>query len=184
MWTPFAKVLNYISSFLLLYPMLICRIVFRPDDTGIGLWEASIKPNMSLIITLFVLFIVSIIWFSSFFRWKNNERIKGTATKNKTFEMAVFFASYVIPMFSISADIAGLVVTVIYFFIIGIAFVMSEDHFLNPSFLLLRYRLYKIGDKNVLARTTIDGLNILFAENTNGISVRELVRNTYIILPE
>ena len=178
-----SKILNFLSAYLILYPLLIIRVIFL-DKPKISLWCENIKPNLILIAVLLFFFMISLIWIFSLLRWKNNTRIKGFAKENITFEMMIFFATYIIPLILIDIQWVGLIVSITIFLVFGIIFIASDKHFLNPTFLLFGYKLYRLNDFCVLYKGSIDSLNISLTENQNGISARELVRNTYIALPK
>jgi len=149
-----------------------------------NLWCDVIIPNFPLLLTLAVLFLLSVIWLLSLVKWENNTRIKGEVKDNITIEMAAFFATYILPLIFIDFDLIGIIISIVIFLVFAIAFIASDKHFLNPTFILFGYKLYRVDDKCVLFRKSMDALKIKLIENKDGVSVRELVRNTYIVLPK
>jgi hypothetical protein len=143
---------------------------------------AKITANLPLLMTLMMLFLSSIFWVSGLLRWKNNVRISGKATENNTIEMAIYIVTYIVPLIFIEMNFIGLVVSMILFVVVGFIFVRSDKDYLNPTFFLFGYKTYKIGDKVILSRNSLDALNISLIENPHGVSAREIVQNTYIIL--
>ena len=167
----------------MLYPLLMVRVIFN-IPYGSCFWDSTIKPNLPLLVILLGLFIVSISWLCGVLKWKNNTRIKGEAPENKTIVMAKFLATYIVPLLTIDLNWIGLVISITMYFVFGIFFVVSNNHFLNPTFILFGYKLYKIDKMNVLCKYSLDELKIELLENYNGVNARELVHNTYIILPD
>lgn len=181
MWTVISKILNFISSCSLLYPLLMLRVIFLEPPEG-STRISEIKANLVLLVILFALFIVGIVWLVGMLRWKNNTRISGQSVNNITIEMAAFLATYLVPLIFIDVNWLGLTICAVVFVVVGIIFVCAENHFLNPMFLLFGYKLYKVDEKCILSKASLDGLKLQLLENQNGICVRELVRNTYIVL--
>jgi len=157
------------------------RVIFLEPPEG-STRIAEIKANLVLLIVLLVLFIIGVAWLVGLFRWKNNTRISGQDVNNITIEMAAFLATYIVPLIFIDVNWLGLAICAAVFVIVGFIFVFAESHFLNPMFLLFGYKLYKIDEKCVLSKASLDGLKLQLLENQNGICARELVRNTYILL--
>jgi hypothetical protein len=144
---------------------------------------AKIKADLPLLMTLIVLFLSSIFWMSGLLRWKNNVRISGKAMENKTIEMAIYIVTYIVPLIFIEMSFTGLVVSTVLFVVVGFIFIRSDKDYLNPTFLFFGYKAYRIDDKIILSRNSLDALNISLIESPHGISAREIVKNTYIILP-
>jgi hypothetical protein len=167
------------SSYLILYPLLIARVVL----TGEIIKCAKITANLPLLMILIVLFVSSIFWVSGLLRWKNNVRISGKATENNTIEMAIYIVTYIVPLIFIEMNFTGLVISMVLFVVVGFIFIRSDKDYLNPTFLFFGYKTYRIDDKVILSRTSLDALNISLIESPQGICAREIVKNTYIILP-
>jgi hypothetical protein len=144
---------------------------------------AKIMADLPLLITLIVLFLSSIFWASGLLRWKNNVRISGKATKNDTIEVAAYIVTYIVPLIFIEKNFIGLIVSMTLFVVVGFIFICSDKDYLNPTFLFFGYKTYRIDDKVILSRASLDALNISLIESSHGIPAREIVRNTYIILP-
>jgi hypothetical protein len=167
------------SSYLILYPLLVVRVVLAD-----GIIKCTkITADLPLLMTLIVLFISSILWVSGLLRWKNNVRISGRATENTTIEMAIYIVTYIVPLIFIEMNFTGLVVSMVLFVVVGFIFIRSDKDYLNPTFLFFGYKTYRIDGKVILSRTSLDALNISLIESPHGISAREIVQNTYIILP-
>lgn len=181
MVTILAKMLNYISANLLLYPILIFRVLFTTEENN-AIWYKNIKPNLLLLFVLISFIIISLVWLLNLLHWKNNIRIKGKAKENITIEMLIFIATYIIPIIFIDTNWVGLVICIVVFIVFGFMHIVSDRHFLNPTFCLFGYKLYRLDDRCILYKKSIDSLNILFVESPDGICARELVRNTYIVL--
>ena len=176
-----AKCLNYISAYIILYPLLIIRIIFLNITSG-SLWHDVIMPNLPILLSLLILFILSVLWLLNLLKWKNNTRITGTIKENITIEMAAFLATYIVPIITIDINWVGLTISLVIFLAFGVAFIASDKHFLNSTFLMFGYRLYRLDEKCVLYNKSMDSLKILLIENPDGINARELVPNTYIVL--
>jgi hypothetical protein len=84
-------------------------------------------------------------------------------------------------MGTITIDDYGIISNVIIFLVIGIAFVYSEKIYLSPVFLFLGFKLYSNGSDHILSKSSMESINLAIEENSNGVEVRELARNTYII---
>jgi predicted membrane channel-forming protein YqfA (hemolysin III family) len=177
-----AKILNYISAYMLLYPLLIIRIVFlRQSNETVA---DRITANIPFLVALFLLCILSITWVTGLLKWKNNTRIKGAIVENITMEMAAFLASYIIPLIFIDVNWVLMITFIVIYIAVGIACVFADKHFPNPTFLFFRYRMYKVGDGYILFRGSMDSLKLLTLEQPDGICARELVPNAYIVLPQ
>jgi hypothetical protein len=144
---------------------------------------AKITADLPLLMILIVLFLSSIFWMSGLLKWKNNIRISGKATENNTVEMAIYILTYIVPLIFIEMNFTGLVVSMVLFIVVGFILIRSDKDYLNPTFLFFGYKTYRIDDKVILSRTSLDALNISLIESPHGISAREIVQNTYIILP-
>jgi hypothetical protein len=155
------------------------RVIFTDEIINC----TKITADLPLLMTLIVLFVLSIFWVSGLLRWKNNVRISGKATKNNTVEMAIYIVTYIVPLIFIEMNFTGLVVSMVLFVVVGFIFIRSDKDYLNPTFLFLGYKTYRIDDKVILARISLDALNISLIESPHGISAREIVQNTYIVLP-
>jgi hypothetical protein len=159
------------------------RLIFNSSATKGSLYSDRIRQNLPLLITLAILLIISLVWIFVLFRWKNNTRVKGQVKENISIEMAAFLATYIVPIVFIDINWLSLIINIVLFIAAGIAIIVSDKHFMNPTFFLFYYKLYRLGDNCILYRGSMDKLNIAIAENPNGICARELVRNTYIVLP-
>lgn len=184
MMTKFSRWMLYISSYSLLYVLLIFKIFgFRPMEnmTLFKSWEFRYHENRMLIFALFFLLLISVTWIASLGKWKNNTRYKRKIEKNISFEMIGFILPYLVSMGTITIDDYGIISNVIIFLVIGIAFVYSEKIYLSPVFLFLGFKLYSNGSDHILSKSSMESINLAIEENSNGVEVRELARNTYII---
>ena len=66
----------------------------------------------------------------------------------------------------------------------GFIIITSDRHFSNPFLYIIGYKLYKIGDKHVFCKKSEDELRKFLFENPNGLWAKEVVRDTYINLPQ
>jgi hypothetical protein len=97
--------------------------------------------------------------------------------------MAIYIVTYIVPLIFIEMNFTGLVVSMVLFVVVGFIFIRSDKDYLNLTFFVFGYKTYKIDDKVILSRASLDALNISLIESPHGISAREIVQNTYIILP-
>jgi len=137
-----------------------------------------------VIALLATLVIIGIVWITALFKWKNNTRIGGKVEEQDiTKESAVYLATYILPFVSVF-DGVGFVFGAIIFFVLGRFAISSGNYFSNPIFYVKGYKLYKFGTKRVFSQKTEEELRRYLTENPHGLSVREVVKNTYIALPQ
>jgi len=155
-------------------------------SSSVDFWDDRVMPYLGLLIVLFLLIIISLVWLSIVLKLENNIRVKGFAEKNTAHNsIIVLLTTCIIPMAlaSFNINFVNLLICVIILVMFGIYFIDSEEPYLNPTFLLLRYKLYRINGYNILTRhKSLDALNIDLSDNPDGICAKELVKNTYIIL--
>ena len=184
MMTKFSRWMLYISSYSLLYVLLIFRVIgFRPYEKMnlVDTWIQIFSANKPLLLTLSFLFMVSTIWILLFKNWKNNTRYNKKIDKNISFEMVGFIFPYLISMSTITIDGFGVLINVVIYLVIGISFVYSEKIYFSPVFLLLGFKLYSNGVDHILTKKSIDSFNLAVEENLSGVEARELARNIFII---
>lgn len=142
-----------------------------------------IKHNELLVIVLIGLFALSSVYIFSFFHQQNNTRIKTKMTDNKVIEesssLLPIIVTAVMPL--IISD-HGLLISVIIFIVLGLAFVLSNHIQASPIFISHGYRLLNGGKKYVITKMTRERFNIAIEDNPDGIEARELVPNVYITL--
>jgi len=185
MLTRFSKWMIYMSSYCILYLLLIIRIFgfsTLGDKTLTETWFFRFESNKVLIISLLVLFVVSIIWTRAIPRWKNNTRVKYRLRKNATIDMAIFLVTFIVPMITIDIDGFGIVLTILLFIFFGVAFVLTDIIHISPVFLMLGYKLYSSETVHILSKRSLEEINLLLDEDIEGIPGRELCKNTYILL--
>ena len=175
MLTKTAKLLNYISSYIPLYLALIWSEFDKSEYQG--------EFSLLLVLLLVALIAIGVVWLWKVLKWKNNTRIGGRIEEqNISKESINYLVTYIIPFISI-IDI-GFIFGVIAFFLLGKFAISSGNYFSNPMLYFFRFKLYKFGDKRVFSRKSREEIMLYLAENPNGISAREFVANTYIVLQQ
>jgi len=184
MMTKFSKWMLYLSSYSMLYLLLLVKILgFKnlTNKTLLETWSIKFKDNMYVIIILLVLFIISVVWMNYMTSWESNTRYKRRLDKNKSIEMVGFVIPYIVSMCTIDIDVYGILLNIVLFIVLGIAFVGSEKLYFSPSFLMMGYKLYISGSNYVFCKLSIEQFNLYLEENSNGINARELCKEIYII---
>jgi len=180
-----SKWMIYISSFEILYLLLLLKIFGFHANEKMSIWETwftRFLENRCFVITLLALAAISTIWMKCLLRLKNNVLFKGRLNEIHSIEMAGFFVAYVVSMFSIDINEISIIVNVVVFTVLGIAFVHTGLIHASPAFLIRGYKLYRGDFGYLLAKQSLEVINLCIDEHLDGISVRELCRNTYIIL--
>lgn len=184
MATRFSKWMIYISSFEMLYLLLILKMLLRPtmnDTSIINRIMINFIHNRWFIITLVIFLTISEIWIRFMAHWKNNTRIRCRISENKTIEMVTFIFPYMLSFCTIDISDLAFFMNIVLFFILGMAFVGSNKLYLNPMFMIQGFKLY--GNESVLTITklSMEELNRRIDEGKDGVEARELCRNIYLI---
>lgn len=183
MLTEFSKWLMYISSYLLLYILLIIKSVGLYPVKGKSYLNHvidKINENILFIGIMLLLIITSIIWIIYISKMQPNIRKKGKMNGNCTLEMIGYIIPYAVSMITIDIDRFGIVINVGLFIIIGIALVYSEKLYLNPTLLLFRYKVYKFDSSYLISRSKAEEIKLILTEDDNGVEIREISPNLYI----
>lgn len=177
-----SKVLMYISSYFILYPLLIIKIISTEHSEKMSIYENvvnRIKSQRILIIVLFALMIVSVIWIQYIKKIKCNTRINSGEISNKTLDILLYLIPYIFTMITLDINVWGVCVNIALFLILGIALIASNKVCWNPTLLIFRYKIYSVNNKYLLSRDQKEQLRLRFDEMGN-IPVREICRNVYI----
>jgi hypothetical protein len=184
MMTKFSKWLLYIASYGPLYVMLAVKILInmkrKDSETFIESLSSHIQSNAAILIILTTLFLASIFWYITMFKFANNTRIKPTISGNATLETVAFIVPYLASFITIDLSPITLLVNGIVFFLLGFAFVYSDKIGMSPLFLLRGYKLYLADKQYILSRQPFDSLRLTIQDSVDGIEVREICRGTYI----
>lgn len=144
-------------------------------------WKINIQNNLGIIIVLAIMFALSLVWMIYLTTWKNNTRYKNRVDKNLTIEMLGFIFPYIVSICTIKIDSFGILINIVLFAVIGIAFICSDRVYMSPTFLLLGYKLYTSGSAYVLTKLSLEQFNLALEDDLNGVNVRELSKNVYIM---
>lgn len=186
MLSKFSKWLLYAASYSPVYILLVIRLLSSKQESAESLLQMLLLNYAShspVIITLTVLFLLSVPVIWKFRRLKANERIRGRLIKNCTGEMASFFIPFILSLLTIGIDWYGWLICVVIFLLSGFIVLQADWIHICPVFFYLNYRLYQTDNGSyVLSRLSMDQFNQLLLDNTNGIEVRTLTPKLFITL--
>lgn len=177
MLTRFSKWLLYATSYSILLFLIDFRIVFNEENAIEGL-----KENLRPIIVMIVIGILLVLWTRYFLKWNMNERINVRVTDNITLEMLALLFPYVVTMATITIDFYGVIINVMMFILLGIAFVASDKVYFSLIFIAHGYKLYKTTNGTViLCKLSKEQINIKMMESEDGLECREIGRKIFWI---
>lgn len=184
MLTNFSKWLIYVASYFPVYAILIIRLLFstQPDSEALS---QRILLNLCqyfyILIALAILFLLSIPALGKIKRLQANERIYSKLEKNCTGEMASFFIPFILSVLTIGIDWYGWILFLFIFVICGFVVIQADWVRLCPAFFYLKYRLYSTNNGCfVLSRLSIEQVNQILFDDTNGLEVKALTPKLYI----
>lgn len=181
MLTNFSKWMIYTSSYIILYPILIVKVLFQGRKEKITYTE-KIKLNFSelkeIIFTLIGLIFISMLVIFILKRIKPNSRCKTKLKSNVTYEAASFLIPYIISIFTIDLDWYGWLINIIIYILFGLITILADIVQFCPVFLLLRFRLYKdFNDNYVYSKLSIEQYNQLCIDQIEGIEAKMLTKH-------
>ena len=185
MLSKFSKWLIYAASYSPAYIILAIRLLLSPQEETESLLQ-KISLNYTLntpaIITLSVLFLLSVPVLQKIRKLNANERICVKIIKNCTGEMASFFIPFIFSLLTIGIDWYGWLISLLIYLFAGFIVLQADWIHLCPVFFYLRYRLYQAEDGSyVLSRLNAEQFNQLLLDSTNGIEARALIPKLYIV---
>lgn len=184
MLTRFSKWALYAVSYLPVYILLIIRLLFSQQENAESLLQ-MLSLNYAcyshIIISLNILFLLSIPVLWKFRRFTANERTRSRLVKNCTSEMASFFIPFILSLLTIGIDWYGWMICVVIFLLSGYIILQADWVHICPIFFYLNYRLYQAEDNSyVLSHLSLEQYNQLLLDNADGIEVKALTPKLYI----
>lgn len=184
MLTNFSKWMIYTSSYIILYPVLIVKILFESRQEKVAYME-KIKLNFldskEIIFTLLGLIFVSVIVIFILNKIKPNSRCKSKLKNNVTYEAASFLIPYIISIFTIDLDWYGWLINIIIYILFGLITILADIVQLCPVFLLIGFKLYKDYNGNyVYSKLSIEQYNQLCTDQIDGIEAKMLTTHLSI----
>lgn len=192
MLTKGAKVLTYIAAntpvYIIAIPISIIKYFNNStnfsEDEDISVLNKvvqSILENWPLIAICILLIVISLAWMKYLLSRPNNTRIKLSASADATIEAAAFMLPVIITLVLTCFDITGLITAIVIYGITGIVFVLSNQVQTSPMFLLCGYRVIKNDTVYIVTRETVESYNIKIADNVDGVEMRELTKNVFLL---
>lgn len=186
MLTKISKWMLYIASCLPVYVFLSIRLLFLKQDVAESILQ-QVNMNFAqqkyIIAGLSILCVISIPMLAKTRRFNPNERIAEAATKNCTGEVAAFFIPFILSFLTIGIDWYGWMINVAIFVLFGFITVQADWIHLCPVFTYAGYRLYKTENgAYILSRLTLEQYNQLLLDDINGIEVKVLTKDLYMVV--
>ncbi len=168
----------YIASYLPLFVILILRLLFDNASSVQINWTS----NKALIIVLVTLVMLSLFCIISISRIKPTERTYAKIKENRSYEMITFVLPYFISLITFNLDWYGWLIMGCFLIVMGCIIVKSDLLRMCPAFFIARYFLFiDENGKYILSRKSKEEINLFLDEHTNGIEIKPLATNLYIM---
>lgn len=179
------KSMIYLASYAPVYIFFIGRIVLEGKSETTKLSDViklNFNDNMIVIIILSILIFASLIVLRYIRSIKPNTRNNNALKDNVTYEIGAFFIPYLVTVLTVSFDFYGWVINGFIVVVLGIIIVSSDVIRMCPTFIFLRYKLYKDEENNyVLTKLTKEQYNQILADDINGIQAKQLSSKLSIV---
>ena len=181
MLTNFSKWMIYTASYIVLYPILIIKILFKTreeDVTFIEKIQLNFSESREIILVLFGFIFISTLVILILKKVRPNTRCKATLKNNVTYEVASFLVPYIVSVLTIDLNWYGWLINIIIYVFFGIVMMYADIVHLCPIFLLLGFKLYKDSNENyVYSKLSKEQYNQLCIEQKDGIEAKTLTGN-------
>lgn len=181
MLTNFSKWMIYTSSYIILYPILIMKMLFEKRKENVSFLEKTLlnfSEFKEIIFVLLGFILVSAITIIMLKNVEPNSRKKAKLTDNITYEVASFLIPYIISVFTIDLDWYGWLINIFIYILFGVITLYADVVRLCPVFLLLGFKLYKDSNNNyVYSKLSKEQYNQLCIEQTDGIEAKSITKD-------
>ena len=178
MLTNFSKWMIYTASYIVLYPLLIIKVLFKTRDEDVTFIE-KIQLNFSesreIIFVLFGFIVISTLVIFALRKVSPNSRCKALLKNNVTYDVALFLLPYIVSILTIDLNWYGWLINIIIYILFGLITILADVVQLCPAFLLIGFKLYKDFNGNyVYSKLSIEQYNQLCIEQIDGIEAKML----------
>lgn len=181
MLTNFSKWMIYTASYIVLYPILIIKILFRTREEAVAFIEKmqlNFSESKEIIFVLLGFIVISTLVIFILKKVKPNSRCKAILKNNVTYEVSSFLVPYIVSIFTIDLNWYGWLINIIIYVFFGIVMIYADVVHLCPIFLLLGFKLYKDSNDNyVYSKLSKEQYNQLCIEQMDGIEAKTLTGN-------
>lgn len=181
MLTNLSKWMIYTASYIVLYPILIIKVLFKTRDEDVTFIE-KIQLNFSesreIIFVLFGFIVISTLVIYALRKVSLNSRCKALLKNNVTYEVALFLLPYIVSIFTIDLNWYGWLINVVIYILLGIVMMRSDIVYLCPIFIFLGFKLYKDSNDNyIYSKLSKEQYNQLCIDQINGIESKTLTEH-------
>lgn len=178
------RIFFFLSSYIPLYLLLIVANI----DIEEGIFKGIINLFVQNVFwkTIYILIILPLLIFLFFLLKKPQSREKPNIYQSVEDNLISYIMTYITPLLTIdianNLDDRTIIINILLFFIIGLLYVKQDLIYLNPTFLLLGFNIYKDSenDRYVITKLTINDLKEIKAEQ-KFLAVTHITNNLVVL---